>query len=815
MSGLPQKSIPSGLLLADSPQTSDELLIVQGGVIKTVQIGNLPGSGAPVSTPAQVGLGNVPNVDARARSTHTGTQSADTLTDGTTNKAYTATEKTKLAGVATGATANSPDATLLNRANHTGETPASAIGGFAAAVGGAVLPGNAATLSSRLGALEGNPIVTPPTISTPVVLNITASSAQITVVTSRPTRVVAVYSAGSVAVTTTDPPTPEGLAHSIFLTGLPSQIQHSAFIRATETSTGLVVDSPIFTFTTAAINVSTGPIITQVAANPRDTGATILWVTNEPANGQVEFSTTSDFALIQKTAQYGEMITQHTAEMDGLLAGTLYYYRIKSRNAGDLITTSSTYQMTTTGGVVAITDSFNTTDRTLWPTDVVPTPGVGDATVTVANGVLIATLGTTIGGNGRISKVVDLTNSEAIIEVLGTYQGSSGGPRTVWSARKAGDGNYEIGLFVDNLSIVGFHRVAGVETINWGAAQSYDPNAHVKWRIWIDSTTNNFIVDTAPDAAFASPVVLLTIPVATVIGSGGGAWNVAQSEMVAEVGTYAANTWTGAGRFDNFLLRPRAGSGTPGSGGTTGSYMPTTDPTGWTRIFTEDFITPVPLGSFPGSQYGSKWSVYPYDWPDSSRNGRYHPARVFEVKNVANANGVLDYWLHWDSQLGQFLVGAPLPILPGGSDKSSLAWEVRFRVDTMPGFKMAWLTWPQSGVWPRDGEIDFPEGDFSQGAALEGFMHRQNGANGGDQDYRDTGHDMTEPVWHTCRTEWIGNTSCKFFYNGVQVGATITSRVPNTPMHLVFQCETTLAGYRPSTSTQGHVQLDYAIVWTR
>src|SRR4051812_5512757 len=37
------------------------------------------------------------------RANHTGTQTADTITDGTTNKAYTATEKTKLAGVATAA----------------------------------------------------------------------------------------------------------------------------------------------------------------------------------------------------------------------------------------------------------------------------------------------------------------------------------------------------------------------------------------------------------------------------------------------------------------------------------------------------------------------------------------------------------------------------------------------------------------------------------------------------------------------------------------------------------------------------------------
>jgi hypothetical protein len=62
-----------------------------------------------------------------ARANHTGTQSADTVVDGTTNKAYTATEKTKLAGIASGATANSSDATLLARANHTGTQSADTI----------------------------------------------------------------------------------------------------------------------------------------------------------------------------------------------------------------------------------------------------------------------------------------------------------------------------------------------------------------------------------------------------------------------------------------------------------------------------------------------------------------------------------------------------------------------------------------------------------------------------------------------------------------------------------------------------------------
>jgi hypothetical protein len=55
---------------------------------------------------------------------------ADAVSDGTTNKAYTATEKTKLAGIATGATANDTDANLKNRANHTGTQTASTISDF-------------------------------------------------------------------------------------------------------------------------------------------------------------------------------------------------------------------------------------------------------------------------------------------------------------------------------------------------------------------------------------------------------------------------------------------------------------------------------------------------------------------------------------------------------------------------------------------------------------------------------------------------------------------------------------------------------------
>lgn len=81
---------------------------------------------------------NAPDATLLARANHTGTQSADTITDGTTNKAFTATEKTKLAGVASGATANSTDAALLARANHTGAQAISTVTGLQTALDGKV-----------------------------------------------------------------------------------------------------------------------------------------------------------------------------------------------------------------------------------------------------------------------------------------------------------------------------------------------------------------------------------------------------------------------------------------------------------------------------------------------------------------------------------------------------------------------------------------------------------------------------------------------------------------------------------------------------
>lgn len=84
------------------------------------------GTGDPeVLTAAQVRT--LLNVEDGATADQTGAEIKTAYEAEADTNAYTDAEKTKLAGVATGATANSPDVTLLARANHTGTQAQSTI----------------------------------------------------------------------------------------------------------------------------------------------------------------------------------------------------------------------------------------------------------------------------------------------------------------------------------------------------------------------------------------------------------------------------------------------------------------------------------------------------------------------------------------------------------------------------------------------------------------------------------------------------------------------------------------------------------------
>jgi beta-glucanase (GH16 family) len=250
--------------------------------------------------------------------------------------------------------------------------------------------------------------------------------------------------------------------------------------------------------------------------------------------------------------------------------------------------------------------------------------------------------------------------------------------------------------------------------------------------------------------------------------------------------------------------------------------MPVGDLSGWHQVFADDFSADpsVPVGGFSGcvdganvmssncsglpSSVGAKWWAYPDGWKDTSGNGTYTPSQVVSIEN-----GVLNYNMHTSG--GVHMVAALVPKIPGGANNNGLMYGryvVRFRADALPGYKTAFLLWPDSGAWPRDGEIDFPEGNLN--STISAFMHYQGATAGSQQAAYPTG--VTYTSWHTAVIDWTPG-SCRFTLDGTVIG-TSTSNVPNTPMHWVLQAETALDGTIPSNTTAGNIQIAWVTAYT-
>jgi Glycosyl hydrolases family 16 len=241
--------------------------------------------------------------------------------------------------------------------------------------------------------------------------------------------------------------------------------------------------------------------------------------------------------------------------------------------------------------------------------------------------------------------------------------------------------------------------------------------------------------------------------------------------------------------------------------------MPVGDLPGWKQIFTEDFTKgDVPLGAFPGPAYQANWSAgYKDGTPDtagqtSGGKSGYYPSKVLSV-----TNGTLDWFMH--SENGVFMGAAPTPKIPNASTAppraNSLLYgrvSVRFKADSLAGYKTAWLFWPDSGVWPRDGEIDFPEGDLAD--TLYGAAHFANPDPSAFDQF-----DSTSPFtsWHVATTEWSPGR-VEFLLDGQSLGVS-TTRIPATPMHYILQTEACLPTC-PLPQTQGHVSLDWIAIWS-
>jgi len=218
--------------------------------------------------------------------------------------------------------------------------------------------------------------------------------------------------------------------------------------------------------------------------------------------------------------------------------------------------------------------------------------------------------------------------------------------------------------------------------------------------------------------------------------------------------------------------------------------MPKGNLPGLRQVFADDFATTTARGAFLKT-YSSRWSAYGPGWKDTSGHGVYDGNRT-----LSTGGGLLDIYLHTEGST--HYVAAPTPKMP---KMTYGRYSIRFQADSLPGYKAAWLLWPDDDVWPAHGEIDFPEGDLNSN--FSAFSHYAR-SGGGQAPFTLS---ATFGRWHTATIDWLPG-KVVFYLDGRVVG-TNTRSVPSTPMHWVLQTETALRATAPASNVAGHVRIDW------
>jgi len=247
----------------------------------------------------------------------------------------------------------------------------------------------------------------------------------------------------------------------------------------------------------------------------------------------------------------------------------------------------------------------------------------------------------------------------------------------------------------------------------------------------------------------------------------------------------------------------------PAVPGASGVPAPAGDLPGWRQIFLDDFTQNVSSWGACSSYdqgrncpslpepYRSKWWAYASNYEDT-REKNHGDGGHYEPRNLSMADGMLRWPMRRVN--GETQGAAPSPKV---GPRTYGRFAVRFRMESAPGFKVAWLLWRASGSW---GEIDFPEGELDGGICA--FNH---GASGGNAFARCLGTPMAG-AWHTAIVEWMPGR-INFILDDQQIGTT-TSEVPDVPMNWVLQSETSLDG-PPPDGTSANIYVDWVAAWAQ
>jgi hypothetical protein len=173
---------------------------------------------------------------------------------------------------------------------------------------------------------------TPPIVSNIRVVNILQNSATVLWDTNEPATSVVNYGLSN-SYGSTETGDGGGLvtSHRVDLSGLTADaIYHFQIVTAD--SGGATTTTGDDIFETLSGTDTTAPTISDInVINITQTGATVTWTTDEPANSKVEYGLTDAYELGEVSAT--DFITSHSLAIPGLSENTVYHFRVTSADS--------------------------------------------------------------------------------------------------------------------------------------------------------------------------------------------------------------------------------------------------------------------------------------------------------------------------------------------------------------------------------------------------------------------------------------------------------------------------------------------------
>ncbi len=193
--------------------------------------------------------------------------------------------------------------------------------------------------------------MTPPSISAITVSNITGTSATISWRTDEPADRQVEYGVTAAYGSETARDGTLATTHQVNLSGLKPATTYHFRVKSRDAAGNLAVsvDQTFATLDTIP------PVISALAVTAvSENSATITWVTDEPADTQLDYGTTTAYG--SQSPLDARLLTTHSVTLNGLAPGTTYYCRARSRDAAGNLTVSAnlTFQTPAPSGPPAL-----------------------------------------------------------------------------------------------------------------------------------------------------------------------------------------------------------------------------------------------------------------------------------------------------------------------------------------------------------------------------------------------------------------------------------------------------------------------------